>query len=625
MPSTNDHLRAVAKSREAEYRYIKSAYLSKPVENALAALFTKEIDYHRAVDEIKRELNSRFDFTAKRCFDAIDKAYPYSTLDRNEIRDFVAEYYTILSEDDLDAIIRRCDTDEDEQISELEFKDVVQHTNIKPVATKFLGTIDRRTVLENSPRRSTLGGSPRRSTLRPTWRGFYDRYYDRSYYNRYYDGRTCTGRRSPSRSYYLEELSPLRRTTRAYSPDHRRYWDHRRGYSSYYYDPESNYRSFRHTLFDPVRSKLASARKTRSPRRSTSPKRMSETVTQETFSSSAKKVNGGSPTLRVKPGRTSQSSFNYRTQSSPKTVEKKSAFRYTLFDPSYERMTSAKRKSAAKSGYSPARQSLKTRFDVAEELHEETKTPVKEGEPSASKRSAKTSHTLHITEQDELVETLRDFIDLDKELERAKQSLALRTDFTLYDGFRVFDYDNNGYANLDDIIEAFEVFRIYPTREEARLFMTRYDTYKNNRLNYAEVCDVFMPTNESSANALRQRSAKYPNGYYRRLDEFSASTHEALTRVLKLHLEVELNAEALRQKHEESANFRYDDAFTTLNKWGDDYLTTEDFAEIFKKYGFYPTKAELDILINRFDKDRDGKVSYDEFFEEFSPHSPLKV
>lgn len=107
LPSTNDHLRAVAKSREAEYRYIKSAFLSKPVENALANLFTKEIDYQRAIDEIKRELNSRFDFTAKRCFDAIDKSYPYSTLDRNEIKDFVSEYYTILSEDDLDAIIRR--------------------------------------------------------------------------------------------------------------------------------------------------------------------------------------------------------------------------------------------------------------------------------------------------------------------------------------------------------------------------------------------------------------------------------------------------------------------------------------------------------------------------------------
>ena len=107
LPSTNDHLRAIAKSREAEYRFIKSAFLARPVENALSNLLQREIEYQRAIDEIKRELNNRFDFNVKRCFQTIDKAYPYNTIDRNEIRDFVAEYYTILSEDDLDAIVRR--------------------------------------------------------------------------------------------------------------------------------------------------------------------------------------------------------------------------------------------------------------------------------------------------------------------------------------------------------------------------------------------------------------------------------------------------------------------------------------------------------------------------------------
>mgnify|MGYP003692221743 CR=1 FL=1 len=98
-----------------------------------------------------------------------------------------------------------------------------------------------------------------------------------------------------------------------------------------------------------------------------------------------------------------------------------------------------------------------------------------------------------------------------------------------------------------------------------------------------------------------------------------------MTKVLSLHIEVELNAEALRQRHEESPHFRYEAAFAAINKWGDDYLTGKDFKEFFQKYGFYATDEEIDIIVDRFDKDKNGKISYDEFFDEFSPHSPMKV
>lgn len=630
LPSTNDHLRAVAKSREAEYKYIKSAFLSRPVENALANLFQKEVEYQRAIDEIKRELNSRFDFTVKRCFDSVDKAFPYSTLDRNEIRDFVAEYYTVLSEDDLDAIIRRCDTDEDEQISEAEFKDVVKHVVVEPVATKFLSSI-RRSEVTGSPMRSSywrglhetrldrlrnsdITGSPSRTY---NWRDFYDIHRDRDTIRNkslWYD--LSTARRT--RAKYS---SPQRYSWKDLSSKYRTYWRNGSYYRSTLYDADLDRRDLRYSFLDPLRrSRLSDLRRSSSVKKVvTSPTRMSKTVYQDTLSSAAKKVPAG---------RISQSSYNYARSSSPKAA-RRSTFRYNLYDGLSTRVRSRKsispKRTKASKDYSPARKTLKTRFDVAEELVEETKTPVKEEKFSSSKKSVRTAHTLVASEQDDLVDSLRDLIDLDKELERAKESLALRSDFTLYDGFRVFDYDNNGYAELDDIIEAFEVFHIHPSREEARLFMTRFDLNKNNRLNYSEVTEVFTPLSESSSKILRHRSSEFPTGYYKRNDEFSAVTIEALRRVLRLHLEVEVNAEALRQKHEESPYFRYDDAFTTLNKWGDDYLTVEDFAEIFKKYGFYATKAELEILINRFDKDKDGKVSYDEFFEEFSPHSPLKV
>lgn len=172
----------------------------------------------------------------------------------------------------------------------------------------------------------------------------------------------------------------------------------------------------------------------------------------------------------------------------PSSETKGNTIKYNVFEPARTRFsTSAKR--GLNTTYSPAREVLKTRFDVAEELVEETKeiTPTKKTFlGSSGKKSWRTTHSLTPNEQDEFVATLRDLVDLDKELEEAKQVLALRPDFTLEDGFRVFDYHKFKFSSIDEIIDAFERFRIYPTRDQAKLFLTRYDIDKDGKLDYSE-------------------------------------------------------------------------------------------------------------------------------------------
>jgi Ca2+-binding EF-hand superfamily protein len=564
-------------------------------------------------------LNSKYDFSIKRCFEAIDKAYPYNTLNRNEIRTFVAEYRTKLSEDDLDAIIRRCDTDEDETIDQNEFEDAIKYVIIEPVVNKFLSGLGHSgyngyngsPLRGNEYRGYNATGSPLRHSntmgaLSNTynWGSIYDRY----------NGRDTIGHRS-----FVSGLSPARgfSSWKDLSSRYRSY--HRDGMYNHgsLYDHDLDNRDYRHTYLDSIgRNRYGDLRHSTSQRRiGGSPILMSRSIYHDNLSA----------TKRVPFRRNSPGSYDYFRTSSPRSAMKNSLRFTTMYDQYNSRKSNSPKRTRTSANYSPARTSLKTRFDIADELVEEHRTPVKGERYSSSKKSGRTTHTLASNEQDSLVESLRDLIEIDKQLEKAKVNLALRTDFTLYDGYRVFDFHNTGYADLDDIIAALQVFQIHPTREEARLFMTRFDLNKNNRLSYPEIAECFLPLTDSSEGILRKRSAEFPSGYYKRTEELSVSTVQALEKVLKLHIDVELNAERLRQKHEESPHFRYDDAFTTLNKWGDDYLTPEDFAEIFKKYGFYATKSELDMLIGRFDKNKDGKVSYDEFFEEFSPHSPLKV
>lgn len=43
-----------------------------------------------------------------------------------------------------------------------------------------------------------------------------------------------------------------------------------------------------------------------------------------------------------------------------------------------------------------------------------------------------------------------------------------------------------------------------------------------------------------------------------------------------------------------------------------------------KEYGFYATEAEISCLLDRYDRNRDGRISYSEFIDEIMPKSPSR-
>jgi Ca2+-binding EF-hand superfamily protein len=53
-------------------------------------------------------------------------------------------------------------------------------------------------------------------------------------------------------------------------------------------------------------------------------------------------------------------------------------------------------------------------------------------------------------------------------------------------------------------------------------------------------------------------------------------------------------------------------------------LTRDEFREILREYGFYATSEEISWLIDRYDKNGDGRISYSEFIDEILPKSPSR-
>lgn len=66
-------------------------------------------------------MSLRYDWSTSAGFETLNFRAPVGRITRYEIADFVRDHFTSLSEADLDAIIRRCDTDEDEALNFTEF------------------------------------------------------------------------------------------------------------------------------------------------------------------------------------------------------------------------------------------------------------------------------------------------------------------------------------------------------------------------------------------------------------------------------------------------------------------------------------------------------------------------
>lgn len=135
---------------------------------------------------------------------------------------------------------------------------------------------------------------------------------------------------------------------------------------------------------------------------------------------------------------------------------------------------------------------------------------------------------------------------------------------------------------------------------------------------------MFTPLDKLASGALSDRSYRYPLGYYSTSFIADPITRSDFTKVLSLTVDVENHVERIRQKHSVRPLFNRTDAFDAINRLGLSHITRSDFDQLLQRHRFFATNKELDALMDRFDKNKDGKVSYSEFVDEITPHSPTR-
>lgn len=233
-------------------------------------------------------------------------------------------------------------------------------------------------------------------------------------------------------------------------------------------------------------------------------------------------------------------------------------------------------------------------------------------EPLPRYTSPSRKPVLNLRDEDELVNGLRDLIRSENDIEREKVSLALKPDFNLTDAFKIFDVNYCGHICATELREGLAAIGVFPTSEELDLFITRYDTSGDRRLNMREFSDAFLALDAYYAGMVERRGSNHRYPLYRRDDCYQPDTQLEFRAVWRTHFRSEVAAESTRQKLQRMPYFNVYEAFNSLDQNDSGCISREEFKRLIQSRGFYVSEKEATEIVEKMDKNKNGRVSFAE-------------
>lgn len=186
-------------------------------------------------------------------------------------------------------------------------------------------------------------------------------------------------------------------------------------------------------------------------------------------------------------------------------------------------------------------------------------------------------------------------------------------DFNVFDAFRIFDVDSRGWISLTDLKVGLNDIGIYPSIEELELYFKRYDKNQDMRIRFSEFSDSFTPLDAYYAGLLNRRTSNETRGrLYQRDDCFMSQTKLEFKNVWRTHFKVESFSESIRQRLYKRPGFDVYEAFTSCDLYDDGIISKDELRRLIESRGFYVSDKEVSTLVEKIDKDKDGRISLHE-------------
>jgi Ca2+-binding EF-hand superfamily protein len=203
---------------------------------------------------------------------------------------------------------------------------------------------------------------------------------------------------------------------------------------------------------------------------------------------------------------------------------------------------------------------------------------------------------------------LKKFIQLENDMERSKQDLALRFDFNLFEAFKLIDQANHSEVYRFELSDTLKRHGVYADRAEVELFYRKYDRNHDGKLRFSEFADSVTPMDRYCVDALNRRTSG-PIGY---------TSQDMFTNLLRKIFGSFREANDMNKRLRERPAFFISAAFERLDENHNGFVSKEELSRFFDAHRHFATSKELELLVARFDKNRDGRITYSEFFDGLS-------
>ena len=220
-------------------------------------------------------------------------------------------------------------------------------------------------------------------------------------------------------------------------------------------------------------------------------------------------------------------------------------------------------------------------------------------------------------EEDQFNDFLGQMMDAESQIETIKVRLALRPDFNCEDCFRIFEVDQKGNLDNEDFKTGLKLIGVFYTDFEIKLFFKRFDLQKKGYINYSDFFDIFVPFQKEYRTKVEERK---PNSCCpcRCPDVFCPETIALMKNLLDIILKHENNLNFLRRGFT-TLNLKLRNIFKNIDTSKSGYFSNKDLEEYLKKKSIYNSDLNKDLLFIRLDKNRNGKIDYQEIYDETHP------
>jgi uncharacterized protein YneF (UPF0154 family) len=128
------------------------------------------------------------------------------------------------------------------------------------------------------------------------------------------------------------------------------------------------------------------------------------------------------------------------------------------------------------------------------------------------------------------------------------------------------------------------------------------------------------------AGLLNRRTSNEVRGrLYQRDDCFMSDTKVEFRNVWRTHFKIESYSESLRQRLYKRPGFNVYEAFNSCDLNDNGSISRDELRRLIESRGFYVSEKEVSTLVEKIDKDKDGRITFSEFREEFIPKSPVRM